>query len=232
MKNLFCIFSAIGNNYGFFTYQERLNQLLDSTKSIQLFSPGDEIIIIDASYQPLPEKDIVFLKTVVSNVYQLYDSPLIKWMGEPTELAAHAHSLERKTLGEIISMQALVQYLEVADKNYDRIFKLTGRFKLTSDFNKIDYTNAQGKVVILKREKWSDQAYPLRLWSFDFSQLNDIKILYQTILENTLIDGRVVEIVEKSMYKWINELHISLMEIDTAIGLEGRMGADGIQLYE
>lgn len=232
MNDLFCIVSAINNNYGKFSYQERINQLLESVDSIKTYSPSSDIVVIDASYKPFIKNDADFLKSQIKELVELYTHPLIKWMGDPQELFNRPHALERKTLGEVILVQALIQYLEVTSKKYNRVFKLTGRFKLNNDFNKINYLQAKDKIVILKREKWSDEAYPLRLWSFDYSQINDIKKLYQTIMENTLVNNRIIELVEKNMYKWVNKLNIPKYEIDEKIGIEGYMGADGIHLQE
>jgi hypothetical protein len=232
MKNLFCIVSAIGNDYGVFSYKDRLEQLFDSIKSIRLFSPDDAILIIDASYQPLPDEDLKSLRNLSNEVIELYNTPIVKWLGAPTELSDRAHALERKTLGEVVLVKALLKYLEISSKKYNRVFKLTGRFKLNEDFTKVNYNEAQGKIVILKKEKWSNEAYPLRLWSFDYNQLDVINVLYQRIFESTLVNGSVVELVEKSMYKWTNALKIPTIELEGPIGIEGQMGADGIQLYE
>lgn len=233
MNNLFCIVSAIGNDYGVFSYRERFEQLLESVNSIKVHSPGDDICVIDASYRPLPKDDIKSLESQVNYVHELYDDHLVKWLGNPSEIAQRPHALERKSLGEVILVLSLTDLLENhISKKYNRVFKLTGRFKLTEDFNKVDYSQAKDKVAILKRELWSDEAHPLRLWSFDYSQLQDIKNLYQVILQHTLVNGRIVELVEKSMYKWTNDLNIPKLELEGPIGIEGRMGADGIQLYE
>lgn len=232
MNNLFCIVSAIGNNYGKFSYQERFNQLLESINSIKTFCPMDDIAVIDASYRPLLTQDLQTLESQVNFLHQLTDNYLVKWLGSPDELSARAHALERKTLGEIILVQALIDLLKIIPNKYNRVFKLTGRFKLNENFNKVDYSQSKNKIVILKRELWSDEAYPLRLWSFDYNQLEDIKVLYDTILTHTLVNGRIIEIVEKNTHKWINNLNIPRIELEGKIGIEGFMGADGIYLNE
>jgi hypothetical protein len=58
MNNIFCIISAIGNDYGIFSYQERLNQLKNTIESVRTYAPGSDIVIYDASEDPLPNEDL------------------------------------------------------------------------------------------------------------------------------------------------------------------------------
>ena len=65
---IFCIISAIGNDYGAFNYQERLFQLKNTIESVHTFASGSDILLVEASEELIPENDLNYLQSKVNNI--------------------------------------------------------------------------------------------------------------------------------------------------------------------
>lgn len=221
MKSLFCIVSAIGNNYGRYTYRERFDQLVESIQSIKTYSPNSDIMIFDTSYQPLPLEDLKTLRNLTNGLRMLYNSREVKKLSEFNQSLMEPNKRLIKSTGEKIAVKAILNYLITCSKHYDRIFKLTGRYVLNQFFTNVNYDNCKDRIVIHRRLEWPGGfIFPIRLWSFDYSQTNQIHLLYNRLDKDP-------DVIEFTMYKYITELNIPVIELDSFIGLEGPMGFEG-----
>lgn len=221
MKNLFCIVSAIGNDYGRYTYRERFNQLIDSIQSIKLYSPNSDIMIFDTSYYPLPLKDLIILRELTNGLRMLYSSSKVKSLRRLEEVLTEPNKRLIKSAGEKVAVQAILNYLNTANKQYNRVFKLTGRYLLNQFFQEVDYTKCNDHIVICKKILWpGGYIYPIRLWSFDYSQIDQISVLYNHLEQDK-------DVIEFTMCEYISKLNIPVIELDGFIGLEGSMGFEG-----
>lgn len=225
--DVFCVVSAIGNDYGHFPYKDRFNQLVGTIHSIRKFAPNSHICLYDTSYEMLPESDIKTLGSMVDNVVCLHEHPYI------VHLKLHApidsNRTYQKTMGEIVAMMCFLHSEHHLD-GFDRIFKISGRYQLTSDFDSKLHHSKPNKVVIKTKNSWYGSAvYPCRLWSFDSKMLPIIKKLFITIHDDTLhlisIQNGIF-IIEYSMYNTITKLNIPTYESDI-LGVSGFFGQDG-----
>jgi len=224
-SDIFCIISAIKNDYGVFSYDERFNQLLETITSIKTFSPESDIVLYDTSFEPIPESHLTILKNLVKNVRLLHTHPAIQQCKE----IVGVDLLILKTIGETYGFLEFLTDLKNLG-GYNRIFKIGGRYKLNSNFNKQIHILNKNKIVIKNSQLWESETYPLRLWSFDYAMLNQIMDLYVRIA--ILNSTPKIVIIEYAMYELIKELNIPTHEVTGPIGIEGLMGLDKSQIYE
>ena len=229
MSSLFCIVSAIGNDYGIFSYQERLQQLLDTIRSVRQRVPEADIFLYDASEDPLPIADVELLASSVDRLTLLADDKYINFLKHKS-LDPTPNKFEKKTVGEIQCMLAFLDDLKSSGKTYDRVFKLSGRYELSEEFVLSSYSDKSGKCVMLDREDWyGERVFTMRLWSFDFSLLDSIETLFRTMQRHTyatVTETGKLEIVEFTFTKFIDAMQIPYITVDR-IGVRGLMGLGG-----
>jgi hypothetical protein len=229
LSSLFCIVSAIGNDYGIFSYQERLQQLLDTIRSVRQRVPEADIFLYDASEDPLPIADVELLASSVDRLTLLADDKYINFLKHKS-LDPTPNKFEKKTVGEIQCMLAFLDDLKSSGKTYDRVFKLSGRYELSEEFVLSSYSDKSGKCVMLDREDWyGERVFTMRLWSFDFSLLDSIETLFRTMQRHTyatVTETGKLEIVEFTFTKFIDAMQIPYITVDR-IGVRGLMGLGG-----
>lgn len=233
MKNVFCIISAIGNNYGIFSYQDRLNQLKNTIESVHTFAPGSDIILVEASEELIPEPDIETLKSVVNHVIFLNNDHYITFLKHHSKDPS-PNKFEKKTVGEIQSCVAFLEYLKHQPKTYDRIFKLGGRLSLNSNFN-LDIYKKEDRLVLLDKEQWYDEMiFPMRLWSFSFKNLDTFLNLFYNIQSHTynlVTTTKNLELVEFTFTKFVEKFQIPYRIVDK-VGVCGYSGLNATRIDE
>lgn len=233
MNDIFCIISAINVNYGIYSYKERLSQLIETIDSIAKHMMFTNIVIMEVSPTPIPEDDLAFLKTKVNSVMVLSEHIFIKELMDKLD-STDPNLTARKTIGELVGMLEFMGWLKQSDIKFNRIYKVAGRHRLNDNFKKIDYTEHAGKVVCAKRDWYGNPAYLMQLWSFDHSQLNDIFDIFVKIWDheiNILKENGVLDILETTLYKYLNEHNIPVYEVPEYVGIEGNHGQDGVEVY-
>lgn len=229
LTSLFCIVSAVGNDYGVFSYQERLQQLIQSIHSVRTQVSAAHIVLYDASEDPLPESDQQTLGSQVDHLSLLHDDTYINFLKfksrDPTP-----NKFEKKTVGEIQCMNRFLQDLELSGHVYDRVFKLSGRYQLSEHFRLADHINLGHKCALRPPEDWhGEQIFTLRLWSFDWHLLPQIAQLFQTMQQHTyhtVTQTGKLEIVEFTFTKFVHQMRIPYATLDK-IGVSGLMGLVG-----
>ena len=234
LNNLFVIVSAIGNNYGCFTYQQRFEQLLESIESIRKYASGSDIAIYDASEDSLPENDVNTLRSLVNQVVFLYNDKYINFLKHHSKDPS-PNKFEKKTVGEIQATVAFLDFLRTHPIKYKRVFKLTGRYQLNENFKLEDYDDKEGKCVLANKEEWfGEHVFVIRLWSFDYNDLELITHFFHTIQKHTYdlaINKKRLEVVEFTFTDFIESLKIPHVTLDR-IGICGLSGQDAIPIYE
>lgn len=225
---VFGVISAIGNDYGIFSYQERLNQLKNTILSIKKYAPGSDILLVDASENPLPEEDFFNLRSQVTNIALLHNDTYINFLKEQSKDPT-PNKFEKKTVGEIRSTLAFLIYLKNQPKSYRRVFKLGGRLTLNENFD-INFYKDKEKMILLEKEQWYDEMiFPMRLWSFSFNNLDKIIELFQHIQTHTfdkVTNTGNLELVEFTFSKFIGKLEIPFQTVKK-IGVSGFGGLSG-----
>jgi hypothetical protein len=226
VTDVFFVPSAIGNNYGSFSFEQRFNQLLGTVQSIKKYSSNADIVIVDCSYDLLSESKIMELTPYILEFFSLHQHPQVIMNRQQT---TDPNRFIQKTIGEIISTLTALNYIKNTGKQYRRVFKLSGRFQLDENFNQRDYNNHIGQVVISKKQLWHGRNhYYLRLYSFDFLLLDTFIAMFDKIhldTSNMIRDKNMLDIIEYSVCHHIVQSNIPTVEVD-CLGLEGYYGQD------
>jgi len=235
MSDIFCVISAVGVDYGVFSYSERIEQLKQTINSIKHYKPNAYICLMEISDTPIQNEDYVFFQSMVDKVFLLHDhffvnEILIKMNHKDTDTNLTA----RKTIGELIAMLEFMGWLRQQPTQFNRVYKLSGRLRLNENFLKTNHDTHKNKIVTSKRFWYDRYAYTIQLWSFDFSILEDIFQLFLKIWEfevNLLVNEHQVHIIETTLYRFLQNTNIPVVEIDGYLGVEGYHGQDGAKVF-
>jgi len=223
------IVSAVGNDYGVFTYEQRLQQLVGTIMSVRCRVPTADVVLYDASENPLPDDDEKMLYGMVDHSEFLHGDRYVEFLKYNSKDPS-PNKFEKKTVGEIQCMVRFLHWLRESGRRYDRVFKLSGRYELSDCFSLDDYRGREGRCVMLDKEDWyGERVFTLRLWSFDFRQLDSIVKLFKTMQSHTydlVARTHRLEIIEFTLTKFMEEMRIPYVTVNR-IGVRGLMGLGG-----
>jgi len=242
-KSLFLVTSAIYTKFGVYDHNQRLQQTVDSLRSIHQFCNAD-VILIDAGNYALSENDKNQLSPYLINIVEFNQDSTVK----------KYQSIDNwdvvKTLLEISILIEIFNWLSSQSKNtmdhYKRIFKLSGRYTLNNNFDYKQHLFADDKITIKKSisslydtDHWVIQEnckeyfrqYMTRLWSFDVKLLPYILNTYHTMLHDLLqmiSKSRFIDI-EHLMYYHLDSKKVQNLEI---IGVSGNIAPNGMLIMD
>lgn len=231
--NTFIVSSAICTKFGVFDTQTRLQQTLNTIKSIKDVCNDAHIVVMECSGEVPPDAIISELDnncdTLISlsqweEVHELYDST------DNWDIVKNA-----------TEMLCFHKVLEIIKENNispsGRIFKISGRYTITDEFDLSLYDQSciLDKIVIKKSSpsQFDDAVtggikdqYMSRLWSFPSSELDNISEVFENMLwymSECLVTGGYVDI-EHCLYKFLD--HNKVVELEK-IGVSGLLGPNG-----
>jgi hypothetical protein len=143
-KFLFLISSSIEHfseeDFSRFNSEERFLQTLDTIKSVRQKVPNAYICLFECSHKPIHQNYKKSLKEKVDLFLELHDDLVIKLLYENLNnnksLLVFGKSL-LETRGLLCTLEYFNQ--NKIFNNFDRVFKLSGRYILNDDFNIQDY---------------------------------------------------------------------------------------------
>lgn len=243
MKTLFLISSALRTKHGCFSYEQRLEQTLDTIKSISVKIPDAIININESSAEgSLTSEEFDKLKNAGANgihdysqdaqVQQIYKMTQ-NWdvVKNYTEMLITAKSLLPKRQWDDFKTVGYYTHIE-------RVFKLSGRYQLSDkfDINNFNKEELKDKYIFANRRisqfptnitgGLSNQLMS-RLWSWPMNKTKLVHNRYELMLED------FVTLVNKGMYADIEHLLLkyfdgpNLVEL-SSIGVTGKLGPNGI----
>lgn len=193
--NVFIVTSAINSSFGLIDYPTRFNQLIESAKSIRAKTKF-YTILVDGGREPI-------------NFTQRQS--LLKYYDEIFDLTQHTFIHSVQNLPNLTSSFVrgpceayLMQHIcEIIGDSVERIFKLSGRYTLTDEFDLDKLLNQKNKYVFKKRNSvtyppfydadtgqafpYSPYQYQTRLYSICGSLINDAAFRFKMI-KDTLVN--------------------------------------------
>jgi len=175
-----------------FTPEERLSQTLNTLKNVRDKIPNSIIILLEGS-----NISTEFMHTLYNHVDHLilysYDPKINFYVNNPN-----------KSFGEVYKLLSVVNKLQKYD--FDKIFKISGRYYLNGNFNINNFTNEyiSGKII--------GDTFFTTLYSVPKKELID----YKNILELFLINKNYYIDIEHHIYSFYK----NLKNIDV-VGVEG-----------
>ena len=223
MTSHFIITSAIYTSYGKCSTEERIEQTKETIKSIETYAPGYSMTLIDCGEKSVNEN--------------LFDCKLIDYT-KNEEIQYHLQGYLKKGIDlepdiiikSMLEIMMFSDYLKNITGSYERIFKISGRYKLNSKFNDSKHQSAKNKVVIIFPErsqnlynfdvKASMFQYMTRCWSFDFSLLPNIIETYDKMKQDIIYASTIKKQadIEHLLYKHLNKKLVQNIDV---MGIEG-----------
>jgi hypothetical protein len=187
---IFVVTSALGANQGALEPQARFSQTIRTIQSIREHIPDAFILVVDSSPLPIAEEAKNELRSLVD--IAVFIGVLNPGLHLVRDLGGFWKTTDySKTLAETYSLLHALMMLKVIGigKTAKRVFKLSGRYYLTSTFKIAEYFEQSllGKYSFKSRGRaWlpSERGYfDTRLWSFCATLLDEtIEILLRVFI--------------------------------------------------
>jgi hypothetical protein len=232
---LFLVSSAIHTNHGIYSAEQRLEQTVNTLKSIKQKCDAD-IILLDGGLKSPTEEERKVLEEYTDSIISFSDASSIKDI-----LAIPSQDIV-KNMAEIVMFGSTFQDIGVSGeyKKYKRIFKMSGRYVLNDNFNYQTHIDAKDKIII--RGPYTSQftsaqtggvifQYMSRLWSFDSELLPNIAETYGKMFETmnrVLTQGGYIDI-EHLLFAYLDPSRIQKI---AKIGVEGNIAPNGVGISE
>jgi hypothetical protein len=242
-SNIFIITSALYvDGPGINNLETRLYQTISTVNSIKANVKNAEIWILDASqtivdqsiYNTFP-KDVNFFK-----LNELFQDDILK-IKEDAELIAKEFTslyvtadgksnisdvvfnayIKSKT--EAFMLNKFFKHIDIDMSLINRIYKISGRYLISDNFNQSFHNNAIDKVVFKKKTIASPHLTELEYqhmcmsWSIDASIFEDFKKVLIDIeqwLDDSYINRKQVVDLEHAFYKFLTSNNIDISEIE------------------
>jgi hypothetical protein len=232
-NGLFVVSSAIHTKHGVYNAEERLDQLIKTCESIRERTTCD-IVVVDGGEKFLSIEEQTKLHPVVSHFYSYYDTPLVK------EMQAIKVQDVVKNVIEVFMFGSFFHSEIEKIKHYARVFKMSGRYTLTNDFDYNYHINQRNHIVI--RGPYTSQftpemtggvrlQYMSRLWSFDAALIDYMSEVYKRMLRNMIdtVNGGGYIDIEHSLFKFLDP---KLVINPEKIGVIGNLAPNGATVTE
>jgi len=220
-NNLFLITSCIKTSIGHYNAQERFDQTVETIESIRKYCPDSKIFIADNSTSQLDDTIYGFFKQKCDFVANVSGDRNCKQFNDAGLKSAGDAYLLMKMIEILLSHTNAMKLVSTCN----RIFKISGRYKLTSNFD-IDNFNHFGKFVVRKHNTWRDDKsiaglYITRLLSFCPSLLKYSHPLLDTVVRTVL--NPTIDF-EHALYHHLDK---NLVHEVPSLGLEGNIAPNG-----
>jgi len=217
------------NSLSVYSNEERFEQTLETISSIDNYCPNNIKFVFDSSVEMPDENYVKELTDRGVNFYYMGNIPSVRGFSKLGQYGT-------RSIAECISFIHFLDNFKQLNIKAKRIYKLSGRYRLSDNFILEDNRFADAFVFSEALESWLtpikkteyniDKLYRLRLWHMDYSLLDSFTLLLPKILQDCATYGIDVE---HSYYK---NLHTyKTIELDK-IGVCGNTAPDGAYIDE
>lgn len=223
-KSLFVITSGIHTPYGKCSTQERIEHTWETLKSIETYAPNSSVVLLDCGESSV-DKNLFDCDVIDYTVHSEIKSYLKDYIQNTTD---NRPEVILKSMSEILICE---DYFKRIDRSqYDRIFKICGRYRLNSKFDYLKHYNSENKVLILKQslsphfyftpDIVSIFQYMSRFFSFDSTLLPEISETYYKMKKEIIKISKTKHQgdIEHLLFKHLNK---KIVETTGIIGIEG-----------
>ena len=219
----FMIIGTINCTYGIFPPDQRFRQTMEAINSVKKKVPDAKILLIDNSIEPLPQHWVDVLKDSVTVFHQL----------KHNLFSIVANEDRKKSPSEVNMMWEGFNLLREHNLLGKRIFKLSGRYKVSDTFDIKEFENPdmEGKYtfsvieVETTHDGWKNRRRVMwcntGLISFTPDLLNEFQNMMGSILRHFDLDREMV--IEASLFQHVPHNKIFAVAKEHAEGLK----ADG-----
>jgi hypothetical protein len=237
MKTLFVLSSAINSRFGVYTPAERLEQTLASVSSIRQRCPGADVCLIEMAGVAIPEDQIKLINEQVDYFFDCTRDPAVIDIYNSTE----DWDIVKNTTEVMCFTNTLNTMMETGVlKEYDRVFKMSGRYLLTEKFDPEFYKSVSDRIVMLerKRSQFSPEItggkqfqYMSRLWSWPADVTDQVTDAYNdgfVAMATRYAEGGYFDI-EHMLFAYLPQ---DLVTEIPRVGLRGLLGPNGVAIED
>jgi hypothetical protein len=237
MKTLFVLSSAINSRFGVYTPAERLNQTLDSVASIRQRCPGADVCVVEMAGVAIPEEQIKLINEQVNYFFDCSRDPAVIGIYNSTE----DWDIVKNTTEVMCFTNTLNTMMETGVLNeYDRVFKMSGRYLLTENFDPEFYESVGDRIVMLERKRSQFPSditggkqfqYMSRLWSWPANVTDQVVDAYNdgfVAMATRYAEGGYFDI-EHMLFAYLPQ---DLITEVPRVGLRGLLGPNGVAIED
>jgi len=237
MKKLFILSSAINSKFGKFNPAERLQQTVDSEDSIKQFCPDAKICVVEMTGVSPTEEQVRAILAKVNYFFDFTKDQAVIDIYNSTD----NWDIVKNTTEVMCFTNALSSLVEQGIiKEYDRVFKMSGRYLLTENYKGVDYESLKDRIVVLERKGsqfppeitgGKQFQYMSRLWSWPASETQKVIDAYNEgfmAMAQRYADGGYFDI-EHMLFAY---LPADLVTEVPRVGLRGLLGPNGVAIED
>ncbi len=246
MKYAFAITSAVNSKFGSIPVAQRMEETLETIKSIKTCVPDADTYLIDMCGDPLTDTQKATLATEVTQISDYSSDPEVQKFYQIPSQDIVKNLTEMVCFGNFLSRDKPSQVREENWTDYDRVFKISGRYKLNPNvfriqdyqvgfpgmkhpelINKMVFSGVYNSQFDPKITDGLKFQFMSRLWSFDPTLLPVIRTAYTNMVTHMidrLNNGGYVDI-EHLLFKHMPPEHCV---IKTPVGLTGGIAPNGM----
>jgi hypothetical protein len=237
MKTLFILTSALNTKFGVHSNSQRLEQTLDSIASIRQHSPGASIAVVEMGGIPPTATQIATIESQVEYYYNFSENEAVQGIFHSTDnWDIVKNTTEVMIFGTVLEAMTAAHIPE----QFDRIFKMSGRYQLTDRFDPEYYSSVADRIVVLERKASQfpsyitdgmEYQYMSRLWSWPADQTQTIIDSYLrgfVAMAQRLEAGGYFDI-EHMLYYYLPQELITQRPV---VGLRGLLGPNGVAIED
>lgn len=238
-KHAFLITSAVNTKFGVFSSDQRLQQTLATVSSIRRAVPEAKIILVEMAAVALSEAQRVALAPAVDQIIDFTADHSVQELYHSTDNWDIV-----KNVNEVTCFARALRTLTASSEldGVQRIFKVSGRYTLTADFDISYYNRYENQnMIVLSRARPSQfgaqvtggitQQFMSRLWSWPTVLNEEIIEAYDQFLQymfQRLQAGGYADI-EHTLYKFLD--HDKIRQLDR-VGITGHIGPNGVAVED
>jgi len=237
MNSLFILSSAINSKFGKFTPAERLQQTLDSIASVKQRWPSADICVVEMTGVPIPEEQIQIINAQTDYFFDCTREPEVIDIYNSTD----NWDIVKNTTEVMCFTNVLTKLLETgAIAEYDRVFKMSGRYLLTENFDPAYYESVTDRIVMLERKHsqfppevtgGKQFQYMSRLWSWPADVTEQVVDAYNdgfVAMAERYAEGGYFDI-EHMLFAYLPQ---NLVTEIPRVGLRGLLGPNGVAIED
>ena len=239
MANHVVITSAIRSRFGEFDTEQRMSQTIGTIGSVLEKIPDCRVTVVEVSATALEPPQLFDIKATGADVMELNHHPTLQQIYQicPND------DTWVKTPGELLAMQCYMHtYSGVG--SHDRIYKISGRYLLSADFdtqqhhrpghlvvgekmNPVQYYDTTGQKFPLV----SPWQYSTRLYSFCGSLWPHMQKLYQDMWDLVMSMYKTMQFtdIEHALYAMSRNLPVHEIK---PLGVQGYQAPNGRWMHE
>lgn len=197
--NIYIVTSTVITGIGYVDPQKRFFETIETIASIRRADKNSYIILIDNSTVRMSPNDEKILEDIVDNYL---------YVGDRKQCIEYNKNGVRSA-GEAFILLIAFDLIKITiTREVNRIFKVSGRYKLTDGFDISEYNEDQYKGKYCFKAREITERHPdgncffhTRLWSFCYSLLDDAILLIRNSMRTVLEQEMHIE---KAIFMHIN----------------------------